>query len=166
MQLSNIKKEREDLEKLVNNFRSIIYKTITVLLLASGMIYSQDVYRKGGTYVIDTITVVGLENFSDRTVVTYSGLREGQSIQMPGEEISTILKKLWNLELFSNVDLYITDIKGSIVKVLHDNNLSKKNGVLFWDGTNNFGLKVNSGMYFYTLETSHHKKTKKMLLLK
>ena len=130
------------------------------------MIYSQDVYRKGGTYVIDTITVVGLENFSDRTVVTYSGLREGQAIQMPGEEISAILKKLWNLELFSNVDLYITDIKGSIVKVLHHNNLSKNNGILFWDGTNNFGLKVNSGMYFYTLETSHHKKSKKMLLLK
>ena len=117
MQLSNIKKEREDLEKLVNNFRSIIYKTITVLLLTSGMIYSQDVYRKGGTYVIDTITVVGLENFSDRTVVTYSGLREGQSIQMPGEEISTILKKLWNLELFSNVDLYITDIKDGAIKL-------------------------------------------------
>ncbi|MEC8611947.1 MAG: POTRA domain-containing protein [Bacteroidota bacterium] len=117
MQLSNIKKEREDLEKLVNNFRSTIYKTITVLLLASGMIYSQDVYRKGGTYVIDTITVVGLENFSDRTVVTYSGLREGQSIQMPGEEISTILKKLWNLELFSNVDLYITDIKDGAIKL-------------------------------------------------
>ena len=117
MQLSNIKKEREDLEKQVNNFRSIIYKTIIVLLLASGMIYSQDVYRKGGTYVIDTITVVGLENFSDRTVVTYSGLREGQSIQMPGEEISTILKKLWNLELFSNVDLYITDIKDGAIKL-------------------------------------------------
>ena len=117
MQLSNIKKEREDLEKQVNNFRSIIYKTIIVLLLASGMIYSQDVYRKGGTYVIDTITVVGLENFSDRTVVTYSGLREGQSIQMPGEEISAILKKLWNLELFSNVDLYITDIKDGAIKL-------------------------------------------------
>ena len=117
MQLSNIKKEREDLEKLVNNFRSIIYKTIIVLLLASGMTYSQDVYRKGGTYVIDTITVVGLENFSDRTVVTYSGLREGQSIQMPGEEISAILKKLWNLELFSNVDLYITDIKDGAIKL-------------------------------------------------
>tara|TARA_Y100000813_G_C23909456_1_gene233558 strand:- start:188 stop:553 length:366 start_codon:yes stop_codon:yes gene_type:complete len=64
------------------------------------------------------------------------------------------------------IKLYVTDIKGSIVKVLHDNNLSKNNGILFWDGTNNFGLKVNSGMYFYTLETSHHKKTKKMLLLK
>ena len=117
MQLLNFKKEKEDLEKLVNNFRSIFLKTIAIVLLTSGMIYSQDVYRKGGTYVIDTITVVGLENFSDRTVVTYSGLREGQSIQMPGEEISAILKKLWNLELFSNVDLYITDIKDGAIKL-------------------------------------------------
>ena len=97
MQLSNIKKEREDLEKLVNNFRLNTFKIFAVLLLTSGLLYSQDVYRKGGNYTIDTITVVGLKNFSDRTVVTYSGLRQGQSIQVPGEEISAILKKLWNL---------------------------------------------------------------------
>ena len=117
MQLSNIKKEREDLEKLVNNFRSNTFNILAVLLLTSGLLYSQDVYRKGGTYTIDTITVVGLKNFSDRTVVTYSGLRQGQSIQVPGEEISAILKKLWNLELFSNVDLYITDINNGAIKL-------------------------------------------------
>ena len=60
MQLSNIKKEREDLEKLVNNFRSNTFNILAVLLLTSGLLYSQDVYRKGGTYTIDTITVIGL----------------------------------------------------------------------------------------------------------
>jgi len=64
----------------------------------------------------------------------------------------------------SNV-IFNESLANNILKI-ELNNLSKKNGVLFWDGTNNFGLKVNSGMYFYTLETSHHKKTKKMLLLK
>ena len=39
--------------------------------------------------------------------------------------------------------IYITDIKGSLVKVLHERNLSKNNGIIFWDGTNNFGSKVN-----------------------
>jgi len=63
MQLLNIKKEREDLEKLVNNFRSKILYILAVLLLMSGLVYSQDVFRKGGTYTIDTITVVGLKNF-------------------------------------------------------------------------------------------------------
>ena len=117
MQLLNIKKEKEDLEKLVNSFRISTFKVLFLLLITFGETYSQDTYRKGDTYVIDTITVAGLKNFSDRTVVTYSGLREGESIQVPGEEITSILKKLWNLELFSNVDLYVTGVNNGKIKL-------------------------------------------------
>ena len=102
----NIKIEKEDLEKQVNNYRSKLFKAISFFILTTGFLFSQDEYRKGDTYSIDTITVVGLKNFSDRTVVTYSGLRQGQAIQVPGEEVSAVLKKLWNLELFSDVNLY------------------------------------------------------------
>jgi len=117
MRLLNIKKEKEDLEKLVNNFKCKVNIIVFLFIFISGAVYSQDTYRKGETYTIDTITVVGLENFSDKTVVTYSGLRQGQSIQLPGEEISSVLKKLWNLELFSNVDLFITEINSGAVKL-------------------------------------------------
>jgi len=117
MRLLNIKKEKEDLEKLVNSFRLNKLKILLLLLVTFGETYSQDTYRKGDTYIIDTITVAGLKNFSDRTVVTYSGLREGQSIQVPGEEITSILKKLWNLELFSNVDLYVTGVNNGKIKL-------------------------------------------------
>ena len=105
------------MEKQVNNCRLFVFKFLAVLLMTTGTLFSQDTYRKGGTYVIDTVTVVGLENFSDRTVVTYSGLRQGQSIQVPGEEVSAILKKLWNLELFSNVNLFVTDINSGRIKL-------------------------------------------------
>ena len=101
----NIKIEKEDLEKQANNFRSKLIKAFVIFVLGNSFLLSQDSYRKGGTYTIDTVTVVGLQNFSDRTVVTYSGLRKGQSLQVPGEEVSSILKKLWNLELFSDVNL-------------------------------------------------------------
>ena len=117
MQLLNIKKEKEDLEKLVNSFRLNTLKILVLLFITTVETYSQDTYRKGDTYIIDTITVAGLKNFSDRTVVTYSGLREGQSIQVPGEEITSILKKLWNLELFSNVDLYVTGVNNGKIKL-------------------------------------------------
>jgi Outer membrane protein/protective antigen OMA87 len=117
MQLLNIKKEKEDLEKLVNSFRLNTLKILVLLFITTLETYSQDTYRKGDTYIIDTITVAGLKNFSDRTVVTYSGLREGQSIQVPGEEITSILKKLWNLELFSNVDLYVTGVNNGKIKL-------------------------------------------------
>jgi len=117
MRLLNIKKEKEDLEKLVNNFKCKVNIIVFLFIFISGAVYSQDTYRKGETYTIDTITVVGLKNYSDKTVVTYSGLRQGQSIQLPGEEISSVLKKLWNLELFSNVDLFITEINSGAVKL-------------------------------------------------
>ena len=49
--------------------------------------------------------------------MTYSGLRQGQQIQVPGEEVSAILKKLWNLELFSDVNLYVTDVNNDKIKL-------------------------------------------------
>ena len=49
---------------------------------------------RGGTvktYVIDTITVKGLKTFSNQTVVSYSGLRKGQKVSIPGDEISAVI---------------------------------------------------------------------------
>ncbi len=113
----NIKIEKEDLEKQANSYRAKLFLSLSFIFLFTCTLISQNTYRKGDIYKIDTITVVGLQNYSDRTVVTYSGLRKGQDIQIPGEEISTVLKKLWNLELFSNVNLYVTDINEGFVKL-------------------------------------------------
>ena len=83
-----------------------------IFILNSTISFSQNNYNKGDYYVLDTIVVSGLKKFSDKTVVAYSGLRKGQNIQVPGEEISNLLKKLWNLELFSDVNIFISDISG------------------------------------------------------
>ena len=88
-----------------------------IFILTSTISYSQNSYNKGGYYILDTIVVSGLKNFSDKTVVAYSGLRKGQNIQVPGEEISNVLKKLCNLELFSDVNIYISDISGQSAKL-------------------------------------------------
>ncbi len=62
--------------------------------------------------------------------------------------------------------LYITDIKGRLIKIIHEGKKSRGMKNIYWDGTNSFGLEVGTGMYFYTLEAEGFKKTKKMLLLK
>src|SRR5690606_3852640 len=54
----------------------------------------------------------GLQSYNEQTVVSYTGLREGQPIQVPGGAISEVIKKLWNLDLFSNVEMYYTKIEG------------------------------------------------------
>ena len=69
-------------------------------------------------------------------------------------------------EIDNDVYLYINDIRGRLVKVLIDNKKLKGMQTIFWNGTNDLGIKVQSGIYFYTLETEGFKETKKMLLLK
>ena len=65
---------------------------------------------KGKEYVINDIKVTGIKSFNEQTVITYTGLFVGKKVQIPGEDISKIINKLWKLELFSDINFYITKI--------------------------------------------------------
>ncbi|MGB5437493.1 MAG: POTRA domain-containing protein [Maribacter sp.] len=90
---------------------------ITFLLLFIVTITTaQDVpYEDGKKYVLGGLEVTGLQSYNEQTVKTYTGLRVGQPITLPGEQISEIINKLWGLELFTDIDFYITDIQGDNV---------------------------------------------------
>ena len=92
---------------------------IFILSLNFSIIQAQDLseFVKGKTYVIDTITVKGLKTFSNQTVVSYSGLRKGQKVSIPGDEISAVISKLWGLQLFSDINFYITKVEGENVSL-------------------------------------------------
>ena len=83
------------------------------------IIQAQDLseFVKGKTYIIDTITVKGLKTFSNQTVVSYSGLRKGQKVSIPGDKISAVISKLWGLQLFSDINFYITKVEGDNVSL-------------------------------------------------
>ena len=84
----------------------------------SNQIYAQtDNFIKGKLYTIDSISVTGLQNFSDKTVISYSGLRKGKEIRLPGEETTGILNKLWNLDLFSDINFYVTKVNGDKISI-------------------------------------------------
>jgi outer membrane protein insertion porin family len=69
-------------------------------------------FAKGRTYVVDSIKVTGLKSFNAQTVISYSGLRKGQKISVPGEQVSEIINKLWGLELFSDINFYVIKVDG------------------------------------------------------
>ena len=87
-----------------------------ILLMSSNFVLGQDdEYVKGKEYIINDIKVTGIKSFNEQTVVTYTGLFVGKKVQIPGEDISKIISKLWKLELFSDINFYITNIVGDKV---------------------------------------------------
>ncbi len=68
-------------------------------------IFSQEA-NTSNKNIIGEITVSGNTSFSPITIITYSGLREGDEVSIPGEKISTAIKKLWESNLFSSVEIY------------------------------------------------------------
>ncbi len=62
-------------------------------------------------YTIAEITVLGNTSFGEQTIINFSGLRKGQEINIPGEEIGSAIKKLWGTKLFNNIEVYVTKIE-------------------------------------------------------
>lgn len=65
-----------------------------------------------------------------------------------------------------NVSLEIFNAKGQKVRCLHKGTLSAGNHTLNWDGRDDSGVLVSSGVYLYRMKTSGSIQTKKMLMLK
>jgi hypothetical protein len=77
---------------------------------------------------------------------------------------STTIK--YQLAQDSHVSLTIYDILGQRVKTLVNGLQQAGYYNITWDGTNNFGSKVTSGIYIYRLQSGNFIKTLKMSLLK
>ena len=97
------------------------------ILLNSSSIFSQETKLENGKeYILAKVSVTGKISYNEQTVTTFTGLEKGQSIVVPGEDISIAIKKLWKLGLFSDVNFYVNEIKGdSIYLELNINELPK-----------------------------------------
>jgi outer membrane protein insertion porin family len=70
-------------------------------------------------------------SFNDQTVIHFAGLEKGQEITVPGEEISSAIKKLGKLG-FDEISFYINRIQNdSIYLDLEIKELPKLNNVKF-----------------------------------
>jgi hypothetical protein len=65
------------------------------------------------------------------------------------------------------IDLTIYNIKGEVVKRLIKDKIELQgNHTIRWNGRNENGKEVSSGVFFYVLEGIHHRNVKKMILMK
>ena len=77
----------------------------------------------------------------------------------------------YQLEKSADVTLHIYDTTGAIVRTLdlgfkQEGFYMNRATAAYWDGRNNMGEQVASGVYFYSLNTPEFSATRKMLILK
>ncbi|MDD3536504.1 MAG: choice-of-anchor J domain-containing protein, partial [Candidatus Cloacimonetes bacterium] len=63
-----------------------------------------------------------------------------------------------------NIDIY--NQKGQLVKNLVNGNATAGNHTIVWNGTDNNGKNVSSGIYYYKMNAGKYSSTKKMIMMK
>ena len=76
---------------------------------------NQQSFVHGKEYTLGGITVTGLKKFNEGTVKIFTGLKDGQQIKLPGDKLTSAIKKLYESKQFSNVDVYLSKIDGNTV---------------------------------------------------
>ncbi|NQV17955.1 MAG: SBBP repeat-containing protein [Armatimonadetes bacterium] len=66
----------------------------------------------------------------------------------------------------SHTEISIYNIKGQKIKTLISNQLSAGEHSVVWDGKDDYGNKVSSGVYLYKLKAGDFQRVRKMILLK
>ncbi|WP_088323904.1 outer membrane protein assembly factor BamA [Polaribacter tangerinus] len=77
-------------------------------------------FEEGKEYILGGISVTGLKKFSEETVRVFTGLRYGQGIKLPGDKLTSAIKKLYESNQFSNVDVYLARLDGENVYLQFD----------------------------------------------
>jgi hypothetical protein len=64
------------------------------------------------------------------------------------------------------VNIVIYNSKGQVVRTLLNEDKKSGNHTVIWNGTDDAGKAVSSGMYLYKMQTKNYTQTRKMLLMK
>lgn len=72
-------------------------------------------YTNPKEYIIGDITVSGIKYLNHSALIQLSGLKTGQKVKVPGDDITQSLKKLWKQGLFSDIQISYTKIEGDSI---------------------------------------------------
>ncbi|MEN8223835.1 MAG: POTRA domain-containing protein [Bacteroidota bacterium] len=72
-------------------------------------------YSNPKKYEIGGITVSGVEYLDQNVLIMLSGLKIGSRVEVPGEEITNAIKKLWDQGLFEDISIKATSIQGDMI---------------------------------------------------
>ena len=84
------------------------------------------------SYILKDIVVDGVKKYTPAQILRFTGLSKGEVVDIPGQKISSAVKKLWETESFSEVEVYVEDVEGqSVVLKFHLQDLMELGEVKF-----------------------------------
>jgi len=152
--------------KIINDLGYANQNSPEVRLLNNKIYNTWSDNRVGGTgcdvwaNIIEWDFTVDIENNQPNQVVSYS---LDQNYPNPFNPTTTIK---YHLPKPAQIVLKIYNVKGQEVRSLVNNTQSVGEKSIVWDGLNNSGQEVSSGVYIYKLQTKDFTQSKKMLLLR
>ncbi len=99
----------------------LMRKISLIALLMTGLIATAQTddkyvnYLYPEEYTVAGITVSGVRFLEPNALIGISGLRIGQKVEIPGEQITGAVRKLWEQGLFSDVKITVTGREGENV---------------------------------------------------
>lgn len=103
--------------------KSSLVLLLTILIIPFKGVSAQDTsyrnvqvdYSNPRTYIIGGLTVSGIKYIIPEQILSITGLAVGDSVKIPGEELSSALKRIWMQRFFSDAAFYIDSLKGDVV---------------------------------------------------
>lgn len=92
----------------INHYHRILIKSLFLLVVSMGL-FAPIVAQKlpEGIYEIAGISVEGADFTDKNTIILLSGLAVGNRIEIPGDDFAQAIQKLWNQEIFSDIQIEI-----------------------------------------------------------
>lgn len=68
-----------------------------------------------GTYFLKDIVIDGVQKYSPAQILRFTGLNKNEQVEIPGQRISNAIKRLWEQNIFSVVEVYVESVEGEQV---------------------------------------------------
>lgn len=70
-------------------------------------------YNNPHKYVVGGVTVEGNRAFGEKQILQQCGLRKGMEVTIPGDDISSIVNRLWLQRYFQDVAVYVDSLSSA-----------------------------------------------------
>ena len=142
---------------------------IKVYRPSTGMEYETELTFNGGDsfgdffIVISEVVLVGDDGLDNDNPWLADSYTLNQNYPNPFNPVTNIS---FDAVSSGNVSLVVYDVLGNRIKTLLNDFVTPGHYVMSWDGTDESGVSVSSGVYIYTLSNSGNHVSKRMLLVK